>query len=64
MLHPASASRDVYESRPEVGSSRKRMRGALMSATPMLVRFACPPVDTQVLKVVHEYAALAEVSQT
>lgn len=47
MLQQASASRDVYESRPEVGSSRKRMRGELMSATPMLVRFACPPAYTR-----------------
>ena len=45
MLQLASASRDVYESRPEVGSSRKRMRGELMSATPMFVRFACPPAN-------------------
>ena len=36
---------DVYESRPEVGSSRKMSRGSLSSAIPMLHRLACPPAD-------------------
>ena len=36
----------VKESRPEVGSSRKSTRGLVTSASPMLVRFACPPAGT------------------
>ena len=31
----------VYESRPEVGSSRNSTRGLVIMAMPMLVRFAC-----------------------
>ena len=34
----------VKESRPLVGSSRKSTAGSLISAMPMLVRFACPPL--------------------
>mmetsp|Transcript_29132 Transcript_29132/g.71545 ORF Transcript_29132/g.71545 Transcript_29132/m.71545 type:complete len:120 (+) Transcript_29132:1810-2169(+) len=33
----------MYESRPDVGSSRKRIDGRWMSASAMLTRFACPP---------------------
>ena len=34
----------VKLSSPDVGSSRKRTRGEVMMAMPMLVRFACPPL--------------------
>ena len=34
----------VYESRPLVGSSRKRMLGLVMSSTPMAVRLRSPPL--------------------
>mmetsp|Transcript_37095 Transcript_37095/g.76041 ORF Transcript_37095/g.76041 Transcript_37095/m.76041 type:complete len:80 (+) Transcript_37095:1373-1612(+) len=33
----------AYESRPERGSSRKRIRGFVTSSTPMAVRFFSPP---------------------
>mmetsp|Transcript_23037 Transcript_23037/g.46892 ORF Transcript_23037/g.46892 Transcript_23037/m.46892 type:complete len:135 (-) Transcript_23037:407-811(-) len=40
MAHTSSA---IAESRPVVGSSRKRMGGRVMSESPMLTRFFCPP---------------------
>ena len=50
---PASARRrssriiceSVAGSRPEVGSSRKKMRGSVKSSTPMLARLRCPPLS-------------------
>mmetsp|Transcript_26325 Transcript_26325/g.69169 ORF Transcript_26325/g.69169 Transcript_26325/m.69169 type:complete len:271 (-) Transcript_26325:92-904(-) len=50
-VHPSSASlrssltvsRAANESRPDVGSSRKMVRGCVISSTPMAVRFFSPP---------------------
>mmetsp|Transcript_30969 Transcript_30969/g.92004 ORF Transcript_30969/g.92004 Transcript_30969/m.92004 type:complete len:135 (-) Transcript_30969:190-594(-) len=50
-VRPCAARRDmtahtssaIAESRPVVGSSRKRTGGRVMSERPMLTRFFCPP---------------------
>mmetsp|Transcript_39168 Transcript_39168/g.76454 ORF Transcript_39168/g.76454 Transcript_39168/m.76454 type:complete len:140 (-) Transcript_39168:481-900(-) len=42
-LRSTTTESAVRESSPLVGSSRNNTRGLVMSARPMLTRFACPP---------------------
>ena len=48
-------SLEVYESRPEVGSSRKRTQGSVMSAMPMLTRLRCSIAGMPQPHVLHQH---------